>query len=95
MARPGRLVLPTNTETLSDVLALAGGYRGEAKDLSVRVVRQDQTVELRLSDIMAHGERDMRIYPADRIAIVRAPRTIAVMGAPGRVEQMAFSGPTI
>jgi polysaccharide export outer membrane protein len=95
VARPGRLVLPTNTETLSDVLALAGGYRGEAKDLSVRVVRQDQTVELRLSDIMAHGERDMRIYPADRIAIVRAPRSIAVMGAPGRVEQLPFSGPTI
>lgn len=95
VARPGRLVLPTNTETLSDVLALAGGYRGDAKDLSVRVVRQDQTVELRLSDVMAHRDRDMRIYPADRIAIVRAPRTIAVMGAPGRVEQMAFSGPTI
>lgn len=95
VARPGRLVLPTNTETLSDVLALAGGYRGEAKDLSVRVVRQNQTVELRLSDIMAHGERDMRIYPADRISVVRAPRTIAVMGAPGRVEQMTFSGPTI
>jgi polysaccharide export outer membrane protein len=95
VARPGRLVLPTNTETLSDVLALAGGYRGEAKDLSVRVVRQDQPVELRLSDIMAHGERDMRIYPGDRIAVVRAPRSIAVMGAPGRVEQMAFSGPTI
>lgn len=95
VARPGRLVLPTNTETLSDVVALAGGYRGDAKDLSIRVVRQDQTVELRLSDVMAHRDRDMRIYPADRIAVVRAPRTIAVMGAPGKVEQMAFSGPTI
>ena len=95
IAKPGRLVLPTNTETLSDVIALGGGYRGDAKDLSVRIARQGQTAELRLSDIMADRDRDMRIYPADRIAVVRAPRTIAVMGAAGKVEQMAFSGPTI
>ncbi|MCZ8173331.1 MAG: polysaccharide biosynthesis/export family protein [Brevundimonas sp.] len=95
IARPGRLVLPTNTETLSDVIALGGGYKGDAKDLSIRIVRRGQTVELRLSDVMANRSRDMRIYPSDRIAVVRAPRTIAVMGAAGRVEQMTFSGPTI
>ena len=77
------------------MIALGGGYRGDAKDLSVRIARQGQTAELRLSDIMADRDRDMRIYPADRIAVVRAPRTIAVMGAAGKVEQMAFSGPTI
>jgi polysaccharide export outer membrane protein len=33
VARPGRVVLATNRETLNDTVALAGGYKGDAKDL--------------------------------------------------------------
>jgi polysaccharide export outer membrane protein len=91
VGRPGRLVLPTNRETISDAVALAGGYRGEAKDVSIRVQRRDTTVEFRLSDVLNGAARNMRVYPGDRITLVRAPRTFAVMGAPGRVEQMPFS----
>lgn len=91
VGRPGRLVLPTNRETLSDAVALSGGYRGEAKDVAVRVQRTDRTVELRLSDVLNGAARNMRVYPGDRITLVRAPRSFAVMGASGRVEQMPFS----
>ena len=45
IGKPGRLVLQTNRERLSDVLALAGGYRGSAKDLSLRV-RRGSRVEI-------------------------------------------------
>ncbi len=95
VVRPGRLVLPTNRETLSDAIALAGGYRGEAKDISVRVQRQDQSVEIRLSDVMKTSANDMRVFPGDKISVLRAPRNFSVMGAPGRVEQLPFSGPSI
>lgn len=91
VTRPGRLVLPTNRETLSDAIALAGGYRGNARDLAVRVTRAGTTSEFRLSALLTGPERDARVYPGDRIAILSAPRSFSVMGAPGRVEQLPFS----
>ena len=90
VARPGRLVLPTNRETLSDVIALAGGNRGEIKDMLVRVQRDGTNGEFRLSDILSNPEHDLRIFPADRISVVRMPRSFSVMGAAGKAEQVPF-----
>ena len=90
IARPGRLVLPTNRESLSDVIALAGGSRGEIKDALVRVQRGNENGEFRLADIISNPDRDIRIFPADRIAVVRAPRTFSVMGAAGKADQISF-----
>ncbi|MBA4163132.1 MAG: capsule biosynthesis protein [Erythrobacter sp.] len=92
VARPGRLVLPTNRESLTDVIALAGGNRGDIKDMLVRVQRAGVNGEFRLSDIMSDPVQDIRIFPADRIALVKAPRSFSVMGAAGRAEQIAFPG---
>lgn len=91
VGRPGRLVLTTNRESLSDAIALAGGYRGEAKDIAVRVQRQGSDVTLRLSAILAGGDLDFSIYPGDRISVTRDPYSFSAMGAPGRVEQFPFS----
>lgn len=95
VARAGRLVLTTNRETLSQALALVGGYRGDAKDLTVRVQRQGRQVEYRLSDVMSGPSRDMRVLPGDHIEVVRQPMTFSVMGAPGRVELMPFAAPAV
>ncbi len=95
VARPGRLVLPTNRETLSDVIALAGGNRSEIKDMMVRVQRAGVNGEFRLSDIMNNPQQDIRIFPADRIAVVRAPRSFSVMGAAAKAEQIAFPAPQV
>lgn len=88
--KPGRLVLPTNRQTLSDVVALAGGYRGDTKDMAVRVQRSSMNAEYRLGDVLSSPAEDVRVYPGDRISVVRSPRTFSVMGAAGRVEQVAF-----
>lgn len=88
--RPGRLVLPTNRETVSDAIALAGGYRGDLKDLAVRLRRGDVTDEFRLSDTVGGEQEALRLYPGDRLSILRAAQTFSVMGAPGRVELFAF-----
>lgn len=95
VARPGRLVLPTNRESLTDVIALAGGNRGEMKDMAVRVQRAGVTGDFRLSEIMADPAQDIRIFPADRIALVKAPRSFSVMGAAGKADQIAFAAPQV
>ncbi|MFA6031467.1 MAG: polysaccharide biosynthesis/export family protein [Myxococcota bacterium] len=92
---PGRLVLPTNRETLSDVIALAGGNSGEIKDILVHLQRAGNHGEFRLSDILSNPEQDIRVFPADRILLVRAPRSFSVLGAAGRNDQIAFPAPSL
>jgi polysaccharide export outer membrane protein len=91
VARPGRLVLQTNRESLSDVVALAGGYRGNAKDLLLRVTRGSEVVNVRLNDLVENPGMDVRAYPGDRLTLINNPRTYSVLGASGRVEQIPFS----
>lgn len=91
VTKPGRLVLQTNRETLSDVVALAGGYRGNARDLTLRVVRRGESVDVRVSDLVENPRLDARAYPGDRLMLINAPRTYSVLGAPGKVDQLPFS----
>ena len=64
VARPGRLVLQTNRETLTDAIAVASGYRGTARDVVLRVNRRGENVDIYLND---HPELDVRTYPGDRL----------------------------
>lgn len=91
VARPGRLVLPTNRETLSDVIALAGGYRGEERDLSVRVQRASLSASYRVNEVLNGAEADIRIYPGDRVTVISQPRTFTVLGASGKVDRLPFA----
>lgn len=95
VAKPGRLVLQTNRETLSDVIALAGGYRGNAKDLTLRVIRGTESVDVRVNDLVGNPGMDVRAYPGDRLMLINNPRSFSVLGASGRVEQIPFSGSTV
>lgn len=95
VGKPGRLVLQTNRETLTDVVALAGGYRGSARDLTLRVTRGGKNVDVRMNDLVDNPALDVRAYPGDRLNLINNPRTYSVLGAPGRVEQVPFSRSTV
>ena len=90
VAKPGRLVLQTNRERLSDVIALAGGYRGNSKDLMVRIMRGANSADVRVNDMVENPALDVRIRPGDRLLLVDDPRTYSILGASGRVEQVPF-----
>jgi len=90
IARPGRLVLDTNRESLSDIVALAGGYRGEAHELVLQVERGESVAQLRLGDVMSGPYRNLRAFPGDRLTILDEPLMFSVLGATGRVQQMPF-----
>lgn len=95
VAKPGRLVLHTNRESLSDVIALAGGYRGDSKDLMVRIMRGTTTADVRVNDMVENSALDLRIRPGDRLMLVDDPRTYSILGASGRVEQVPFRRSTV
>lgn len=90
VAHPGRLVLVTNRESLTDAIALAGGYRGEAKDAVARVQRDGQVFEIRLSDLMDMPQDDVQVAPGDRITLVSRPQAFSVLGAPNKSEEINF-----
>lgn len=91
IAKPGRLVLSTNHETLVDAIALAGGYRGAAKDAVARVERDGQKFEIRMSDLLDAPQEDVRVAPGDRITLISRPQTFSVLGAPNRPEEISFT----
>lgn len=91
VAKPGRLVLSTNHESLVDAIALAGSYRGAAKDAVARVERDGQSFEIRISDLLETPEENVRVAPGDRITLISRPQTFSVLGAPNRAEEINFS----
>jgi polysaccharide export outer membrane protein len=90
VAKPGRLVLATNRESLIDAIALAGGYRGDAKDAVARVQRDGQAFEIRLSDLLDLPQQDIPVEPGDRITLVSRPQAFSILGAPTKSEEMTF-----
>ena len=91
VAKPGRMVLQTNKERLTDVVALAGGYRGNTKDLLARVSRPSGIIDIRLNDLVDNPSLDLRISPGDRVTLINDPRTYSVLGASGQAAQFPFS----
>jgi polysaccharide export outer membrane protein len=90
VARPGRLVLSTNRESLVDAIALGGGYRGQAKDAVARIERGGSTFEMRLSDLLDLPDEDVRVAPGDRITVISRPQSFSVLGAANRAEEITF-----
>lgn len=90
VARPGRLVLATNRESLVDAIALAGGYRGNAKDAVARVQRGGESFEIRLSDLLDMPQEDLQVAPGDRITLISRPQSFSVLGAPNKADEVVF-----
>ena len=90
VTKPGRLTLATNRESLVDAIALAGGYRGQAKDAVARVQRDGQSFEIRLSDLLDMPQQDVLVAPGDRITLVSRPQSFSVLGAPNKAEEIDF-----
>jgi polysaccharide export outer membrane protein len=95
VAKPGRLVLATNRESLVDAIALGGGYRGNAKDAVARVQRDGETFEVRLSDLLDMPQEDVQVAPGDRITVISRPQSFSILGAPNKADEVVFPRPRL
>lgn len=95
VSKPGRLVLATNRESLIDAIALAGGYRGNAKDAVARVQRGGQSFEIRLSDLLDMPQEDFQVAPGDRITVISRPQSFSILGAPNKPDEVVFPRPNL
>lgn len=68
-------------------IALAGGYRGSAPELVVRVVRRGQASEGLLASLSHANIGGMPLEPGDRVEVIRRSRTFSVLGTGVRPER--------
>jgi polysaccharide biosynthesis/export protein len=93
---PGRIVLSTAQERLSDLIAIAGGAIYPPEDTHVQLVRRDHTAATDLGTLETYPEEDIRARPNDRVHVIYQPRTYTVFGASGKdVTETPFKSPHV
>lgn len=94
--KPGRVVLSTAQERLSDLVAIAGGATYPPEDTHVELVRQGRTAATDLGTLESYPEEDIRALPGDRVHVVYQPRTYTVFGAAGKqATEVPFKSPHV
>ncbi|WP_237442333.1 polysaccharide biosynthesis/export family protein [Saccharibacter sp. 17.LH.SD] len=94
--RPGRVVLSTAQEHLSDVIAIAGGAVNPPEDSHVELVRGKQVGETDLGTLENFPSEDIRARPGDRIHVIYQPRSYTVFGAAGlQAVETPFKSPHV
>jgi len=93
--RPGRVVLSSARERLSDLIAIAGGAKWAPQDTFVQLLRDGKTGGTDLSTLQSHPDLDMAGLPGDRIQVIYQPRTYTVFGASDHVSETPFKSPDL
>jgi len=88
---PGKFPLTLPEERLVDALARGGGATIQPDDAVVRVTRDGQSAETRLSAIDTAGPQNIALLPGDRVQVFTRPRTFLAFGSTLKVSQVAFS----
>ena len=88
---PGKFALTLPEERLIDALARAGGATIQPDDAVIRLTRDGQSAETRLSAIDAAGPQNIALLPGDRVQVFTRPRTFLAFGSTSKVSQIAFS----
>jgi len=93
---PGRVVLSTAQEHLSDVVAIAGGAVYPPEDSHVELVRGDKVGATDLGTLESFPQEDIHAHPGDRIHVIYQPRSYTVFGAAGaQATETPFKSPHV
>lgn len=78
---PGRFVITPASETLTQIVAEAGGPIGPASDTVLQVTRAGKQAGVRLSDLLSAPQQDIHAQPGDYLNLIPEPRDYLVYGA--------------
>lgn len=77
----GRIEIPLNGLSLTEMIAEAGGIAAPAWEIEVHVRRAGFSETALLADIARDPQNDVTILPGDIVRVVHMPRLFTVMGA--------------
>lgn len=92
VATQGLVPLTPQINSLTRLVAAAGGSTALPEDTVVTLVRGGSTATYRLDSLYLSGARDPGLRPGDRIVLREDKRSIAVLGAAGGQGALEFSG---
>ncbi|MGN7883809.1 polysaccharide biosynthesis/export family protein [Ensifer sp. 22460] len=77
-------------ERLTDVIAKAGGPRGETYDTFVTVTRRNRSATVSMNALINSPSENIWVQPGDEITLVEDPRQFTVLGAVNKNGRQAF-----
>lgn len=80
----GRIPLSPRGDRLMDVVAGAGGTKGLASELFVRLTRNGTTGTVPVRTILEDPRENIWAHPGDQIFVYREPQSFTALGATGR-----------
>jgi polysaccharide biosynthesis/export protein len=78
---PGRYRISPASETLLQLIAIAGGPTAPASDTMLQLTRGIRRASVRLSDLVRDPAEDLHALPGDYLNLAPAPRSVLVYGA--------------
>ncbi|MBB3904963.1 polysaccharide biosynthesis/export family protein [Methylobacterium brachythecii] len=86
-----RIPLSGKGDRLLDVVAGAGGVRGQVSETYVRLSRGQTTVTVPLTAVVSNPRENIFMRPSDVLTLVRDPQTFMALGALGNATEIPFS----
>ena len=93
--QPGRFQLAANSDRLLDAIASAGGTTKPARDLTVTIVRGDQSAAISLATLLDDPAENIRLGPRDQVRVTPSPRKVDVFGAVGKGSEIPIEDDTL
>jgi len=93
--RPGRIELPTQSASLLDVIALAGGQSQPAWETRVTLVRGSRRETIRLDSAFDVAANNVAILPGDTVHLEFAPRYFSAFGAVTKSGEQRLAKPRV
>lgn len=87
---PGSYPLPSRDYTILSALAAAGGVRESLENPLVRLIRGNQTYEIRAGQLFEDASHNILLRGGDKIVIEEDSRSFTALGAAGTEDLMAF-----
>lgn len=92
---PGRFAIGANSDRLLDALAVAGGPTKPARDLTLTVVRGDQSATVSVATLLEDPTQNIRLSPQDQIRVLPSLRKVDVFGAVGKGAEIPIEDDTL
>ena len=90
VARPGSVALQSRRVTLLSLIAQSGGISSTLKNPLVRLVRGNNTYEIRADDLFSNARRNITMRGGDKVIIEEDDRYFVALGATGSEELVYF-----
>ena len=89
-ASPGSYPMPDRDYTILTLISQAGGISDSLRNPLVRVIRDGETYEIRVSNLLEDAKRNVLLRGGDQVVVDEDKRTFIALGATGTEELVHF-----